>query len=223
MNEEGAKRDARKPWDPQPIGQALTTWEGYREEYENKMMQIGLGDFVIDEIALMFSHRISMMEFVLDAVMEKGVELVNRAYDQVSTHPFHTEYDVEYLFLQMPSTMRVECMAITSGCSPVHEAVASHMRDDAPLIVHLSFKVPDLNGYEKVCEVLDTAPRITHVQSCSSTYGAFAYYHVQNEDSLQFYLKPRVNLRDIYMDRGEFGMPGLGLGQNVLPFEEWDK
>lgn len=218
--------DGKRPWANDPITIALPAWEEKRTKMENWMLENGLGDYVIDEIALQFNDRATMGNFVMDAVTGDGIKIFNHAFDHVKTHPFHTEYDVEYIFLEMPSTMRVEAMNILQGISPLHIAVGSHLRDSMPGVVHMSFKCSDLEDYTNVTAALDAAPEAHMVQGCDSTYGAFSYWNLLDQDGV--YLKPRVNVRDVLHehdepDRGEFGMPGLG--SNVLPFGEqpWER
>lgn len=226
--ENGVKQDSQKPWAPDPVNKALPSWESHRDKMEAKMLKMGLGDYMIDEVAIMFDNRARLGEFVSDAVMGDGVKLFNRAFDQVKTWPWQTAYEVEYFFLETRSTMRVECMALNNGMSPLHFAVASHMTPNHPLsVVHMSFKTADSTEYEKVNDILEARPEATKVQVCTSTYGAFTYWHIVGELG-GIYLKPRVNLRDNVVEidvtktvqdmagRGDFGMPGLG--KNVRPF-----
>jgi hypothetical protein len=231
-----AKQDIKRPWTNDPVNVALPAWETFRDKMEVEMNAAGIGDYIIDEIALMFDYRARVGDFIMDAVEGDGVKLFNHAFDKVSTWPFNTRYEVEYFFLETRSTMRVECMAIKDGLSPLHSAVASHMTDLSPMsVVHMSFKVADMDEFETVQTKLDEYSDATLVQFCTSTYGAFAYWHLIGETS-GVYLKPRVNLRDQTTvhenaqemfefldkpeepDRGEFGMPGLGL--NIDPYKE---
>lgn len=200
-------------WDEDPINKALASWETKRDLMENIMTDMGLGDFLIDEIALLFPTRQACGEFVLRAVQGDGVKLFNRAVDQVETWPFRTQYDVEYLFLETRSTMRVECMSLADGFSPLHAAMLTHLNGNlGPVVVHMSFKTENAQQFNDVMDKIDDAGH-TMVQECKSTYGQFAYWNIEGPDVSGIYLKPRVNLRD---DRGEFGMPGLGSNVSEL-------
>lgn len=238
-------QDPRKPWAKDPILVAFPSWETRRDEMENWMLDNGLGDYLIDEIALLFRERPTMGEFVWDAVKSEGVKLFNTSHDRVHTHPFKTDYEVNYAFLETPATFRVECMNICGGFSPLHAAMESHMDEYSPAVVHMSFKLETMDQYEDVCVALNRAEDCEPVQTCVSTYGQFSYWNIMGRSGV--YLKPRVNLRDsLYTevdppsgeepwekredgpeafadermpeDRGHFGMPGLG--HNVNPFNE---
>lgn len=216
-----------------PISGRLAKWEALRDQMEAYMMNEGLGDFSIDEVALMFPNPSLLGIFMQRAVAEEGVTLFNYSKDHVATDPLKTSYDVEYYFFDHAlSSMRVECMVAAGGFSPVHAALGQHMLNNAPMEVHMSFKVPDMDTYIKVIGVMHRA-LLTAVQFCNSTYGAFSYWTSEDMPGDGIYLKPRVNMRDqgkVYdfeeekwkdadSDRGKFGMPGIGGGQ-VLPFHK---
>lgn len=190
---------------------ALKSWEKARDRYEDFLDDVGLGASSIDEIACLAFDQEDFVNNIWNAVKEEGVELFNVATDKVVTSPLGTEYVVDYAFLRMPSTMRVEMMEIRSGFSPVHQALMENHRSEFPgIMVHLSFKCESLEDYEYCCSMLRQSERASMVQSCESTYGRFSYWSIPEcaADTATLYLKPRVNLRD----RGEFGMPTVGGG-----------
>jgi hypothetical protein len=229
--QEDEKRDGRFPWEDDPINIALPSWEGTKDKVEEWMMENGLGHFYIDEIALMFSHQAWAQAFALDAVRGDQVEIFNSATDRVQVQPFNTHYEVEYIFLDVASDMRIEVMSINHGFSPLHAAIQTHLdHPGRPCVVHMSFKVPGVAEYAEVLDVLHESTG-QMVQECKSDYGMFSYWHLVGHP---VYLKPRVNLRDeegeetfdevmkdevnlpdVEIDE-EFGMPGLG--NNIVPF-----
>jgi hypothetical protein len=152
----------------------------------------------IDEVALLFPQAFSMRDFVFDAVMEDGVDLFNVAYDRVHTLPFETDYNVQYAFLSTTLGMRVECMALMNGFSPLHQAMFSCLRmEDGfnPAVVHMSFKCNDIDQYLGAVMALQEDDN-KQVQICQSTYGVFSYFNSQGFPH-GIYLKPRVNERDL--------------------------
>jgi len=89
----------------------------------------------------------------------------------------------------------VECMSILAGCSPLHSPMimAAQYVGSTPQVVHVSFKVNDVQEYADVVSVLDSQLHVA--QMCESTYGKFSYWPVPLGDRVMF-LKPRVNTRD---------------------------
>lgn len=234
-------RAADPDYPEKPVGRAIKGWEGRMRQYREFMDSIGL-DYVIDEIALMWDEEDRMRRWISSAVAEDGVVLFNRAMDRVNTFPISSRYHVEYNFLSIEDKpYRVEAMCIQHGVSPLHAAHGSdcHSR---PLAVHLSFKVESESEYSKALSALAEAGCIL-AQSCKSDYGVFSYWKVPHLfESGYLYLKPRINLRDAKrdepkegdrldslesdrslhpshrdhpVDRGDFGMPGLGTGRVI--------
>lgn len=174
------------------------------ERYDEVLADLG---FVqgIDEIALLFPHRGYAWSFVAEAVREEGCVLFNSATDHVHTKPLRTCYDVTYLFLTLPaayhpsgrSGVRLECMFLGDGVSPLHEAEIAKMDigDEAVSPVHASFKCGDEEDYANATTSLREAGWES-VQRCESTYGRFAYWSPLHDETPGVYLKPRVNLRD---------------------------
>lgn len=217
-------------WNKDPIVTAAPAWKRKKAELE-KLLSEGLGErYIVDEVAVMFDSfaEDNLNAFIKEAVAEPGVKLFNSAWDHVETHPIPSEYWVEYNFLEVEDLgMRVEVMRIDRGISPLHESLAAGvynptvqgMETTGPKVVHFSFKVPNLEEYNKVCYRLREELGAVQVQGCTSDYGRFGYYRV-SEFGHNTYIKPRVNLRDpatlepmpntASSDRGEFGMPTVG-------------
>jgi len=142
-----------------------------------------------------------------------GWEHFNEAVDVVYANPFGNRYVVEYAFYRHETTnWRMEVMRILEGFSPLHMSLQRLLHSDHRLAVpHLSFKPkrgyktdPELGQeYDKqswgqayssaVQHMKDQA--YIHAQTCQSTYGMFSYW-VHQDATQQFYVKPRVNLRD---------------------------
>jgi hypothetical protein len=167
-----------------------------------------------------------MFDFLNNAVSEPGVTMFNYAVDTVNTLPIMSEYTVEYCFLSVEDIgMRVECMYIDQGTSPLHDSLTSFHNPslsstpgfDEPVTVHFSFKTR-ADEYRDVTSAMRSAGA-KQAQSCESTYGLFSYWRIEaGGDNL--FLKPRVNKRDPEPtpppntakagERGEFGYPGVG-------------
>jgi hypothetical protein len=157
--------------------------------------------YSIDEMALVSRSAEWLMSFLKQLVSIEGYELFNRADDIVETFPICSNYVVEYWFLRTPFDYRLELMRILNGHSPVHHAIFNNDDEDPLAInVHASFKVPDLDAYTEAQAVLRKSG-MECAQKCESTYGRFSYFI--NEDVLpNWYLKPRVNLRDADIEIG---------------------
>lgn len=152
-------------------------------------------DVDIDEVALMFPDNESAQSFIQDCmVSNNGFVHFNAALDGVSTEPIRSGYSVRYDFLREGDVpIRLECMVIQTGVSPLHAALAQDVGwTDAPIPVHFSFKCTSEYDYKMACEALTDAG-MTASQECASTYGQFSYWRI-NEESV--YIKPRVNTRD---------------------------
>lgn len=150
----------------------------------------------IDEVAVILPDANDLMNYVASAVMNPMVEHFNGAYDEVTTSPIPSVYMVRYDFLRiLGAAYRVECMAILDGVSPLHgpmQLAGLHL-GPVPQVVHVSFKVNDIQEYADVVSVLDSQLHVA--QMCESTYGKFSYWPVPLGDRVMF-LKPRVNTRD---------------------------
>jgi hypothetical protein len=183
-------------WPGAPIGTALNSWRHNISRANDFLQNVaGLDAVRVDELALMFVDQFEMMRYISDAVMEPEVEHYNGANDVVETLPLGTEYRVRYDFLRIRGEVfRVECMAITSGFSPLHAAVWNNA-SNLPVVVHLSFKARNLHRYNEMIAGIRKTGAI-FAQECDSTYGRFSYWKVDLHDGPNLYLKPRVNLRD---------------------------
>ena len=193
------------PWGKTPIADSVGAWVDNRDSLDEWLRQhVGMRDadtpFLIDEVSVFFDQfdEDKMWEYIRDAVSEPEVKMFNHSWDSVRTDPIPGEYEVEYCFLEVRDLgMRVEVMRIDRGDSPLHHSLGSFgMPVQMPHPIHYSFKVDDLEDYDKVCRGLKDGGAV-FVQGCSSTYGAFSYWRLEDELGLQTFLKPRVNLRDI--------------------------
>lgn len=149
---------------------------------------------MIDEIALMFPTDEMASRYVSGALLEdSGLVHFNAAYDSVLTAPIQSSYRVRYDFLKNPAKdwIRLECMVIQSGVSPLHAAL-SPMIGDRPVPVHASFKCYNEADYDRSVRQLEEAGFVL-AQECRSTYGQFSYWW---SSEFNIYIKPRVNLRD---------------------------
>lgn len=203
-----------KGWFDNPIGGASRSWNAKIEHYEKWMADHGLGDYLIDEVALYFPNYSMLNAWVVDAVKEEGVTLFNTAGDRVHTFPFCTDYEVEYYFLKheaMP--WRVEAMVVREGASPLHFAVQANLERAGkvlPSTVHFSFKVPTEEFYREAMYRLREAGA-DPAQFCDSTYGSFSYWRIEDlHQHGHLYLKPRVNKRD----DPTYGMPASEMMQD---------
>jgi hypothetical protein len=88
-------------------------------------------------------------------------------------------------------------------------------------VVHMSFKVPDAETYENVCDRMDQSPEMSQVQACLSSYGAFSYWHVNGATS-GIYLKPRVNLRDREVVEIDVTEAIRNISTGTVTKEDWD-
>lgn len=218
--------------DETPVNFAMPEWLKWKATFENWMEKRGLTAYGIDEIAIMFTSEKAFYEFITAAIAGEGVKAFNSAKDFVRTRPLESEYVVQYVFLEDGMKfLRVEAMYLPPfphNHSPLHAARANLLsEEDTNVGIHMSFKCSSMDDYSDVCDVLMEVDDAHLAQSCISTYGQFSYFHIDGiTDECGLYLKPRVNQRDDSMipappvapldeedaDRGEFGMPTLGLG-----------
>lgn len=186
-----------------PVEEMFAEAGKFVSEYDKVLSDLG---FVqgIDEIAIQFDDARYAHTFVAEAVTQEGCVLFNTATDHVHTQPLNTCYDVAYLFLSLPgqyhpenrSGVRLECMFLGDGLSPLHAAEAEEMRKGSAksVTVHASFKVEDEEDYASAVHRLREGGWEV-AQKCDSKYGRFSYWkHADLADGV--YLKPRVNLRD---------------------------
>jgi hypothetical protein len=153
-------------------------------------------DVAIDEIAVLFRSDAILGDFITELV-PAGWNLFNAASDYVTTEPIHSDYQVQYRFLDNPlKPYRLELMGLGGGWSPLHKTILWKLemaRLDAA-IVHASFKLDDVNEMRAWCSELESDGLLL-AQRCQSTYGMFEYW-VDTKITEGSYLKPRVNLRD---------------------------
>lgn len=157
---------------------------------------------VVDEIAVLFPEVEALTGFVMRATEHPEIEHFNAATDVVETQPIRSAYSVRYDFLRIVGrAYRVECMALLSGFSPLHNAMRyAHIVTDVsplqPSVVHASWKCNSEDEYAEACQVL-WGHNFQRAQACDSTYGVFSYWPLTNEDGETIsYLKPRFNRRD---------------------------
>jgi hypothetical protein len=189
----------------------------------NKVLAAHLGDMIplrIDEMAIGFDNRYSMELFDMEAIdagwlapyaeAEEEAGKFNEAMDTVNTEPLDANYTVSYKWRKAAdSDYRVEMARVVDGYNPLFAharwKAAPQLAYWAPVkmlgLLHASFKLPDLETYESICYTLSRRG-LQLVQSCSSSYGKFAYFKFpeeylrENPSAPRPYLKPRVNLRD---------------------------
>lgn len=168
------------------------------EVANNFLRKFGLGQYEIDEVALLCADARSVRALLDSAVLQPNIEHFNAAFDEVKTIPIPSQYFVRYDFLRIKGeTFRVEVMNLLDGISPVHAPSLDRLRrnEEGMMPFHLSFKVPSVNEYEKVWAALVTTEGTALAQECESTYGRFSYW--RNAEEIDgFFIKPRVNLRD---------------------------
>ena len=155
--------------------------------------------YTLDEMALFFRDEHTLSSFVRAAVgLGEGYLLFNTAYDNVKTSPLLSEYHVRYWFLSTPHGFRVELMCAFPG-SPLHDVIDRKMAEvhnGGAVSVHASFKCATEEDYANAVHTLKTNA-YQLVQACESTYGRFSYWQpAEAEERPDWYLKPRVNLRD---------------------------
>lgn len=165
--------------------------------------------YAIDEMALMFTDQGWAQRWVTAAVAVPGITLFNSARDTVSTRPVRSEYNVHYLFMTTPDVhhepgpWRLEVMHLHPG-SPLHGSYLATMDGPDAVVMHASFKCPDEEAYAVAVQTLQRNG-YEAAQMCTSDYGRFSYWSPEDwpdrADSLT-YLKPRVNLRDKEVGRG---------------------
>lgn len=183
------------------VSQVLSTcrekWAVYNEWVRGAFGQ----RYNIDEMALIFFEEEALHTFIGSAVKRNGYKLFNHADDKVFTSPIRSDYHVKYWFLETGLGYRLELMYIDSGFSPLHypaQLAINEMGTVLPLTMHASFKVPDEEHYGVVVNALQRDLEAELVQKCISEYGRFSYFLPPERDKQlgQFYIKPRVNLRD---------------------------
>lgn len=149
----------------------------------------------IDEMAMLFGSGHMLALFVGLAVRQEGYTLFNTADDVVETYPLRSGYRAHYWFLTTPHGYRLELMNAEPG-SPLHDNMLRQMTESDAAPVHASFKVDSEVNYAIANGTLQQGG-YECVQRCNSAYGRFGYWqHSGNEGPAEWYLKPRVNLRD---------------------------
>lgn len=159
----------------------------------------------VDEMSLLFHGEQALATFVRFAVRERGYSLFNTAWDHVQTGPIASHYDVTYWFLGTPHYVpgkagyRLELMSLLSNGSPLHDCLIDSVYP-GPIRyrpVHASFKCSDEEGYGTAVNSLRQGG-YELAQRCNSSYGAFSYWqHHAIEGMPLWFLKPRVNTRDM--------------------------
>lgn len=150
--------------------------------------------FNVDEMSLLFHDEEVLATFVRAAVAQEGYTLFNSAYDTVQTRPLRSEYHVRYWFLSTPHDYRLELMTAYRG-SPLHDRMMASFPGGA-VGVHASFKCPTEEAYAQANAAL-YRNGYEPVQFCLSSYGKFGYWMQEESEGMpDWFLKPRVNLRD---------------------------
>lgn len=175
--------------------------------FENlvKMETQGSLHVAIDEVSVLFKDRPALLHWVMQAVKIPGVKIFNAAEDTVKTTPIVSEYNVEYVFLEVEDyPFRIEAMNVAGGYSPLHDAVIWDYDD--PVEVHYSFKCFSLEDYRHTISLLDGF-EFSMAMSCLSSYGLFSYWVPSGENEHfdipeNVFLKPRVNTRDVFVPGG---------------------
>lgn len=147
-----------------------------------------------DETSLLFADADELKQFVRWAE-QNGMEHFNRVESDrmVRVDRNATEgFDVRFEFLRWPDQpWRIEAMCVLDGQAPLHEAHLETHGSAKP--VHVSFKCDTLPAYNNMKRTMadDGVEQIPFHAEYRNSYGLFSYWGVGN-----FYLKPRVNLRD---------------------------
>lgn len=181
----------------QPIRQLVERVEPSVRFYSKWLEEMGLNSHV-DEVAVMFNRDEEKYGWLKGALAESSVLAFNHAVDHVHTSPIESDYDVEYTFLQHNLfKWRIEAMHITRGHSPLHHSLNAN-RVGGTHVVHVSFKCNTVREWRHAVETLNNEAQM--VQMCSSDYGRFGYWKIDEQylgrGVEPLYVKPRLNERD---------------------------
>lgn len=149
---------------------------------------------LIDEMALLIGSNDHMYRWLTAIVREPGYEIFNSATDSIQTKPIASVYAAHYWFIRTPFPYRLEMMRIGAGFSPLHSQFTEGEVTN-PFAVHASFKCADEEEYASA-QVGLRASGFDMALSCTSTYGRFSYY-IDSDGDADWYIKPRLNLRDV--------------------------
>lgn len=170
-----------------------------------KMLDFDLvmGSFAIDEVAIQCGTSLLLDTMVGYLKYEHGADhfnSVDRDYMQRLDLPFlpmwsarrsKRGFGVRFEFLRLPATLwRIEAMAVLDGSAPLHSQHEARHGD--PSVIHASFKCEDVAEYEDVKKFLMDLSTLPFVAEYRNSYGQFSYWQCG-----RYYLKPRVNTRDV--------------------------
>lgn len=148
---------------------------------------------VADETSLLFASPGELDAFLKWASVE-GIEHFNSVpRDTMLRRDIpHEEFDVRFEFMRVPGAdWRIEAMCVLSGQAPLHDKQI--MDHGTGCVVHVSWKESDHPDYVEALQHLLLKRAVPIQAEYRNSYGRFAYLR----GSADFYLKPRVNLRDI--------------------------
>lgn len=160
-----------------------------------------------DEVSVLFGYEESLDSFVFDAKM-KGLWFNSSTEQQVSTDRSNEvigrkdDYDTRYEFIHpyRGAPWRIEAMYVIESpymaepSSPLHYNLINTY--GSPCIAHVSWKLPTEDEYNNEVEMLKNRGH-TMFGEYRNGYGLFSYWNpLLTEGGNQFFLKPRVNLRD---------------------------
>lgn len=203
-----------RPWEFE-VSDVDVLWHEANAEV-GRLYNTGGGTYV-DEIAVLMPNREMASNFIMRAVGEGRCTYFNASEDTVHTEPLRTVYDVAYHFIRIPDRpYRLEVMHLKGGHSPLHYRLSAGTPESLP-IVHASFKPlhePDSEiAYDEALDLL-WHRGYRPSQQCESDYGRFSYW--RKDGGPLFFLKPRVNIRDVVLPPYSSPTPVVG---EFLPFE----
>jgi hypothetical protein len=155
-----------------------------------------MANVLIDEVSLLFRTPDELDAWTYWASELKGLDHFNSVED-VCTSVANVEesYGVRFEFFKLPGLdWRIEAMCITGGTAPLHRI---HLeRYGTANVIHASYKLPTIGSYrQNEAEMARYAPGLTKIVEYANSYGLYTYYGGSDID--RYYLKPRVNLRDL--------------------------
>lgn len=169
------------------LGRADRIYQRAQKEVD---LELNLGAEV-DEVALLFENREALDHWLKWAITRGNLEHFNSVpHDTMLRRDRSGAFAVRFEFLRLPgATWRIEAMCVLYGNAPLHETALALHRNGC--VIHASYKATSLEGYAKCQEELRSRD-VSMAAEYQNSYGRFSYWGNRGD----FYLKPRVNLRD---------------------------
>lgn len=154
--------------------------------------------YTIDEVSVLCGTPQLLDKFVGWAI-DIGYEHFNsvpldvmRRQDQLLRKQ---KFEVRFEFLRIPGeNWRIEAMCIPKGSAPLH---SQHQKSHGdPSVVHASFKCINVEDYQRVKTMFRGFNTMPYGAEYRNSYGVFSYWQIGS-----YYMKPRVNLRDMEIPR----------------------